>query len=169
MWGIMTVESFSARLRAEIAARYGPQREGWFADHIGMSRTHLSRVLNNPNYRPELETVRRYADGLGLEAADVARWIPGYIAPAGEAGEPVTTPVPAIYTDAFSEMAHMTDAEIIAYVEAKPGRYHRERMARQKARRTPASYAQFCRDIFRAWTANEDLALKASEDNHHRE
>ena len=168
----MTAESFSARLRAEIAARYGPQREGWFADQIGMSRTHLSRVLNNPNYRPELETVRRYADGLGVDAAEVARWIPGYIGatPEGEAGEPLRTPVPAAFTDAFSEMAHLTDEEIVAYVEAKPGRYHRELLLRERERRQWPSYVRFCRNIFRAWTSNEQLALEAAEhdNNNHR-
>ena len=163
MMETMSAEAFSARLREEIRARFGANREGWFADRIGMGRTHLSRVLNNPNYRPEMETVRRYADGLGIDPAEVARWIPGYILPDDATGEPS---VPLAEADSFAltlaEIEAMTDAEVVAFVEALPGRRHHRMMAEERADRSPASYVGFCRGILVAWASNREAALQAA-------
>jgi transcriptional regulator with XRE-family HTH domain len=67
--------AFGAKLRWAIRSRFGPNQEREFARTIGMDPTQLSRTLNGKvGKRPEIETLQRYADGLGLPLRTVLDW-----------------------------------------------------------------------------------------------
>lgn len=156
---------FSVRLRRAIADRLGPAHEGQFADRIGMNRTQLSKNLKNLSYRPEPETIRRYADGLGLDAVEVASWIPGYILPESEGAETIAL-APRNDEDGLAEalakIEAMTDDEVIRFAEGLPGEYHRRFMAEEKRLRSHPSYVRFCRGMLGAFASNRNAALKAA-------
>jgi transcriptional regulator with XRE-family HTH domain len=66
---------FGTKLRWAIRARFGPNQEREFARTIGMDPTQLSRTLNGKvGKRPEIETLQRYADGLGLPLRTLIDW-----------------------------------------------------------------------------------------------
>lgn len=68
-------EEFGARVRREILFAFGEDKEGWFADRIGVSRNQLSRMLNGKiGVRPEPETIKKIADGLGRNPWEVMAW-----------------------------------------------------------------------------------------------
>lgn len=138
------------------------------ARKMDMDYAQLNKIFRGKTQRPELETIARFAAALGRPVVEVAR-AAGYPIPAENAGASPRQPVPAAFVDAFSEMADVADEEIVAYVEAKPGRYHRAMMARERQRRSWPSYVRFCRGIFRAWTSNQQLALEASDYSDARE
>jgi hypothetical protein len=56
---------------------------------------------------------------------------------------------------------------VVAFVEAKPDELFQAQLARQKARRTPDSYARLCLRLYRAWTSNADLLMGELEAVNH--
>lgn len=69
-------EAFGEKLREAIRMRLGPNMEREFARRIGMDPTQLSRTLNGKvGKRPELETLQRYANGLGLPLRTLVDWL----------------------------------------------------------------------------------------------
>ena len=142
---------------------------GWsqveLAERIGSSQRQISRLENSaPGTLPRRGTMEQIGAALGITLAE---WYQAAgILPPPEAEEPATrTPVPQVFADAFSEMAALSDEEIIAYVESQPGHYFQQRMAEQKHRRSKPSYARLCRAIYRAWLSNKEAALTAAELN----
>ena len=147
-------EAFSARLRRAIRQR--GMSEAAYARKIGMSATYLSRILNDDAYRPSPETVRRFADGLGEAVEEVASWT-DIAATLGLGRDNGSDESPPAEDKAFDP------AMIVAWVEAKPDAGFQADMAKQKARRSPASYERLCLSIYRAWTSNADLVLSELE------
>lgn len=154
-----TNQTFGERLRAAMQRR-GVRTQRQLADASETDITYINRLLNGRIMQPQYETVLRLAQALDVPIGDL---VPEYAPPTEDEGVPTRTPVPAAFTDAFSEMAGLSDGEIVAYVESKPGRYHRDLMARERARRSWPSYVRFCRNIFRAWTSSQQLALETAE------
>ncbi|MGN6813357.1 MAG: helix-turn-helix domain-containing protein [Thermomicrobiales bacterium] len=152
-------ETFAARLR-RVMRQYGIRTQRELADLSGIDVTYLNRIINGRIDQPTFETVRRLADALGVPISLLAPQFASDAPPARE-------PVPAVFADAFSELDLLTDDEVVAYVESKPGAYFRRQMAIQKERRTRASYVSLCRAIMRAWTSNAQLAIDASLVNEH--
>lgn len=70
----MAKEAFSARLRREIARHPDYPSERQFAIRNDIDTTYLSRVLNDPKWRPTAEYVVKIARGLGKTAAEVESW-----------------------------------------------------------------------------------------------
>jgi transcriptional regulator with XRE-family HTH domain len=69
-------EAFGEKLREAIRMRLGPNMEREFARRIKMDPTQLSRTLNGKvGKRPELETLQRFADGLGLPLRTLVDWM----------------------------------------------------------------------------------------------
>lgn len=52
-------------------------------------------------------------------------------------------------------------AAVVAYVESKPGAKFRAQLAEERARLPYPEYVAFCEDIYRAWSSNANLALRA--------
>lgn len=145
--------TFNQELRWAI--RRAGMSEAGFARHIGMSPTYLSRILNQDDYRPSPEMLRRFAGGLGLPVETVAGWsdIPAAL---GLTARPAPAPAPAEDED---EDDLPTVAEMIAHVEAKPGRAYQEIVRKARERLTPAEYAQFCADYYVMTTGNAKMVF----------
>lgn len=144
------------------------QARGWsqieLAERIGSSQRQISRLENSaPGTLPRRATMDALGMALGITLAEFYR--AAGILPPPEAEEPPTvTPLPAFVADAFSEMAGLSDEQIVAYVESQPGASFQARMARQRKRREWGSYVRLCRNIYRAWLSNKDAILAAAED-----
>lgn len=149
---------FGMALREAIAGKR--MSEAAYARKIGMSATYLSRVLNDPKYRPEPETVARFADGLDLAAETVAGWTDI----ADVLGAALVDPAPAPVQLPLSDPDEQFDAEgIVAYVESRPGVRFQERLRVRRERYSRDAYVRFCVSLFRAWSSNSHLALDAAE------
>jgi transcriptional regulator with XRE-family HTH domain len=149
--------TFSTELRWAIE-RSG-MSEGAFARHIDMSPTYLSRILNQENYRPSPEMIRRFAGGLGLPVGTVAGWsdIPGAMG-LGAMPEAAPAQVPLA-----RDSDRLSVAEMVRQVEAWPGEQARQRREANKARMPREAYEQWCIDLYRMWEGNLQMVLDLTD------
>jgi transcriptional regulator with XRE-family HTH domain len=142
MVGMVVQETFSARLKREIAERIRQGRypsERQFALAIGWTQEYLSRCLNNPEWRPQPETIARLATGLDLPAGEVEGWIPKPYP-----GEPVEGE-----DDPLANLQQKMALE-------RPDVREKLRQLKIKYADRPQTYEKMERRILRAWGTNID-------------
>ena len=149
--------SFSAELRWAIG-RAG-MSEAAFARSIDMSPTYLSRILNQEDYRPSPEMIRRFADGLKLPVETVAAWsdIPDAMGLAAMPEPPTPAGAPARDSD------RMSVAQMVAKVEAWGGDIFYQRREATKARLSVEAYETWCVDLYRMWEGNSLMVFDLTE------
>jgi len=151
---------FGARLRRAIREHYGPNQEREFARQIGMDPTQLSRTLNGKvGKRPEMETLKRYADGLGLSFPEVLGWT----LPEVEHVEPA--PLRVVVVHGPDGDLEVPIDEVVAYVEAFPDQRQRDRLARWRENYSTPTYQRLCARLYVAWHSNLGLVLGALEES----
>jgi transcriptional regulator with XRE-family HTH domain len=129
------------------------------AQATGIPQTYISRIERGEVGLPHRATRDKFHAVLGTTERE---WLDA----AGEFGvdelpgevTPPLLPLPIEGDRQFDP------AQLVAFVEAKPDPSFREKLARQKARRTPESYARLCLRIYRAWTSNADLVIDELEE-----
>jgi transcriptional regulator with XRE-family HTH domain len=136
------MESFSERLRREIAQRFPSQRA--FADRVGWAPEYLSRVLNQRDYRPEHETIVRLAEALGLSPREVAEWT----------GLPVNVALddPA---DGFDRY----EGDFVGWLRTQPRM--RDELEEVRQSRGEKVYRDYLRTLWSAWESNFRATMAA--------
>lgn len=142
------------RARRE-ALGYSQER---LADRTGISQTYISRIERGDVAFPNDETLAKLGEALHLTRADFFREAAG-----GGEGDDVVSRRFYEPGDARAAYTPAEVAAIVAYVESRPGPAYRERLAAQKAHRTPERYERLCVKLFEAWGVDADLALSAAE------
>jgi transcriptional regulator with XRE-family HTH domain len=142
-------EHFGTRVRRAIAARYGPEKEGWFADQIGMSRNQLSRALNGRvGVRPHPETILKIANGLGRSPWEVLAWsVEDVFGPRGE-DDPTLPGEDAVFRDVAAMLKEVADDTAI------------DELRRMRAEAPRESYLAAVRILVSALASNVNMGVQ---------
>lgn len=132
---------FACYLREQLA-RSGVRTQLALAERIEMDYGQLNKIFTGKTQRPEMETIRKLAAGLGRPVAEVAI-AAGYDVPDGHTEE------------------QAKEDELLGLLRQlermRPDLA--EQLARVRATATPPVYEAFRRNLARAWEANLLMAL----------
>lgn len=126
---------------------------------VGVTQTYISKIEVGKVKLPMRELVDRLAAALELPVSAIMEEA-GVLEGVDERAASRRFYEP---NDARADYTPAEVAAIVAYVESRPGPAYRERLAVQKAHRTPERYERLCVKLFEAWGVDADLALSAAE------